>query len=110
MKGISSGLRNSFRMSAATASLLALSATAANFTVSPNTVSNNYAGYVTLQVTGITAGHAVQVQEYLDANANGVIDAGDLLRLQYTLTDGVAGQVLGGVTNVNVPSRRWPNS
>ena len=76
---------------------------AATFSVSPNTVSNSYAGYVTLQVTGIAAGHAVQVQKYFDANTDGIIDAGDVLRQQYTLTDGMAGQVLGGVTNVNVP-------
>jgi hypothetical protein len=76
---------------------------AATFTVSPTAVSNTYAGYVTLQVTGLGAGHAVQVQKYLDANTNGVIDAGDILRQQFTLTDGLAGMVIGGVTNVNVP-------
>lgn len=74
-----------------------------NFTVSPNTVSNSYAGYVTLQVTGITSGDTVLVQKFLDANTNGVIDSGDLLRQQFQLTDGQPGMVIGGVTNVNVP-------
>jgi hypothetical protein len=72
-------------------------------TITPTAVSNTYAGYLTLQVTGITAGHAVLVQKYLDANTNGIIDAGDILRQQFQLTDGVAGMVIGGVTNVNVP-------
>jgi hypothetical protein len=72
-------------------------------TITPSAVSNTYSGYITLQVTGIGAGHAVLVQKYLDANTNGVIDGGDILRQQFQLTDGEPGMVIGGVTNVNVP-------
>src|ERR1041385_212615 len=73
------------------------------FTIAPSVVSNTYLGYVTLQVTGLTVGDTVLVQKYLDAHTHGVIDAGDLLRQQFQLTDGQAGMVIGGVTNVNVP-------
>ena len=57
---------------------------------------------ITLQVTGLTNGESVVVQKFLDANTNGVIDAGDLLVQQFNLTDG-ANSVIGGVTNINVP-------
>jgi hypothetical protein len=61
---------------------------------------------ITLQVTGLTNGETVVVQEFLDANANGVIDAGDPLREQFNLTDGQASVFHDGataVTNFNVP-------
>ena len=43
------------------------------------------------------------MQKYLDANSNGVVDAGDLLVEQGNLTDGKASTSIGGVTNFNVP-------
>jgi hypothetical protein len=73
------------------------------FTVTPNAVSNTYVGPITLQVTGLASGDSVVVQKFGDANSNGVIDAGDLLVQQFNLTDGSAGMVIGGVTNINVP-------
>ena len=73
------------------------------FTLTPNTVSNTYVGPITLQVTGLASGDSVVVQKFGDANSNGVIDAGDLLVQQFNLTDGSAGMVIGGVTNINVP-------
>jgi hypothetical protein len=73
------------------------------FTITPAAVSNTYSGAITLQVTGLTNGETVVVQKFLDANTNGVIDAGDLLWQQFTLTDGQAGMVVNGITNVNVP-------
>jgi hypothetical protein len=76
---------------------------AVNFTITPSTVSNTYSGIITFQVTGLTNnGDTVVVQKFLDANTNGVIDAGDLLWQQFTLTDGT-NFVIGGVTNINVP-------
>ena len=74
---------------------------AVNFSIDPSTIGDNYLGNVTLRITGIGAGESVTVQKYLDANGNGVIDAGDLLVQQYPLTDGKA-SVIGGVTNINV--------
>lgn len=74
------------------------------FTVSPAAISNTYNGPVIFQVTGLTnAADTVVVQKYLDANGNGVIDAGDVLVQQFSLTDGQPGMVIGGVTNFNVP-------
>jgi hypothetical protein len=73
-----------------------------NFTITPSAVSNTYSGTITLQVTGLTNTETVVIQKFLDANTNGVIDAGDLLWQQFKLTDGT-NFVIGGVTNVNVP-------
>jgi hypothetical protein len=73
------------------------------FTVTPAAVSNTYSGTITLVVTGLTNTETVVVQKYLDVNTNGVIDAGDILWQQFNLTDGQAGMVIGGVTNINVP-------
>ena len=83
--------------------LVATQALGASVVITPSAISNAYSGYVTLQVSAIPAGHAVLVQKYLDANTNGVIDADDVLRQQFQLTDGTAGMVIGGVTNINVP-------
>lgn len=74
-----------------------------NFTVTPSLVSNNYTGPITVQVTGLPSGDTVTVQRFLDANADGVVDGGDLLFQQFNLTDGQGGMVIGGVTNINVP-------
>src|SRR5438093_5295140 len=83
--------------------LATVAAPAATFTVSPSTVSNTFSGYITLQVGSISSGDTVLIQKYLDANTNGVIDAGDILGQQFSLTDGQGGMVIGGVTNINVP-------
>jgi hypothetical protein len=79
---------------------------AATFTIAPAAVSNTYSGTVTLQVTGLTNGESVLIQKYLDANTNGVVDAGDRLWQQFNLTDGQASVFHDGataVTNLNVP-------
>jgi hypothetical protein len=86
---------------------------AATLTVAPSAVSNTYAGTITLQVGGLTNGETVVVQKYLDANANGVIDAGDLLWQQFSLTDGQASVFHDGataVTNLAVPGDLDPTS
>ena len=78
-------------------------AAAVVFSVTPSAVSNTYNGTITLQVTGLTNGETVVVQKFLDANANGVIDASDWLVQQFSLTDGQAGMSIGGIVNSNVP-------
>jgi hypothetical protein len=78
----------------------------ATFTNTPAAVSNTYSGYITLQIGGLTNGEKVVVQEFLDANTNGIIDAGDFLVQQFNLTDGQASVFHDGttaVTNFNVP-------
>ena len=72
------------------------------FTLTPSTISNTYNGPITLQVTGLTSKDTVVVQKFLDANTNGVIDAGDTLWQQFSITEGT-NLVIGGVTNINVP-------
>jgi hypothetical protein len=72
------------------------------FTITPASVSNTYYGTIQLLVTNLTPGETVTVQIYLDANTNGVVDAGDILVQQFNLTDGT-NTVIGGVTNINVP-------
>ena len=73
------------------------------FNITPSAVSNTYSGVITLQIGNLTAGDTVVVQKFLDSNTNGIVDAGDLLVQQFNLTDGQAGMVIGGVTNINVP-------
>jgi hypothetical protein len=82
-------------------------AAAATFTVTPSAVSNTYTGTITLQIGGLTNGETVVVQEFLDANTNGAIGAADWLVQQFRLTDGVA-NIIGGVTNINVPGDSTP--
>ena len=78
-------------------------AQALSFTISPTAVSNTFHGPITLQVNGLANGDTAVVQKFLDLNTNGVIDPTDLLVQQFSLTDGQAGMVIGGVTNINVP-------
>jgi hypothetical protein len=98
---------NLLRLAAGLAWLLAggpAASAAVAFTVNPAAISNTYNGPVIFQVTGLTtAADTVVVQKYLDANGDGVIDAGDVLVQQFNLTDGQPGMVIGGVTNFNVP-------
>jgi hypothetical protein len=71
---------------------------AVTFSVSPPAISNTYAGYLTLQIGGIASGSTVVVQKYVNANSNGVVDAGDFIVQQFNLTDGKTGMVIGGIT------------
>ena len=81
------------------------------FTVTPALVSNTYSGTITLQITGLTNTETVVVQKFLDANTNGIIDAGDTLWQQFYLKDGKASVFHDGattVTNFNVPGDTDP--
>ncbi len=75
---------------------------AVGVTVAPSTISNTYVGMVTVQITGLSNGETVQLQKYLDANANGVLDGPDWLLECLSLTDGFVPKI-GGVTNYAVP-------
>jgi len=79
------------------------------FSVSPSSISNTYSGKITLQINGLTNGESVVVDRYLDANTNGVIDAGDWLVQSFRLTDGKA-CVIGGVTNGNIAGDSNPTN
>ena len=82
---------------------------AVTFSVSPASVSNTYAGQITLQIGGLNTGETVVINKYLDVNTNGVIDAGDWLVQSFRLTDGQA-SVIGGVTNINIPCDSNPTN
>lgn len=71
-------------------------------TVSPSVTSNTYDGFITLNITGLTNTEVVFIQRWLDANSNGVIDAGEPLLESFKIKDGGA-MVFSGVTNVSVP-------
>lgn len=70
--------------------------------VTPSVVPGDYAGLVTLHVTGLTNDQAVRVEKFLDANTNGVIETGELLLQSFPLTDGQVA-VIDGVRNSSVP-------
>jgi hypothetical protein len=82
--------------------LLGVRAQAASLTVTPGSVSNTYAGQITLQVTGLTNGETVLLERFLDVNANGAIDTNDWLVSSSVLTDGQSTS-FGGVRNANIP-------
>lgn len=100
---IAKGIGTVLALSSAGLLLCQTASAAVGFTVTPSAVSNTYDGTITLQVTGLASGDTVVVQKFLDVNTNGAIDPGDLLVQQFSLTDGQAGMVIGGVTNINVP-------
>ena len=77
-------------------------AAAATLTVSPAVTSNTYPGNITLTIGGLTNGEPVTVQKWVDANTNGVIDAGDLLLDTFSLNESGA-SFIGGITNISVP-------
>ena len=75
---------------------------AATLTVSPAVTSNTYSGVITLTITGLTNHEPVVLQKFLDANTNGLIDAGEVMLDQFSLSEsGVT--TIGGITNLNVP-------
>ena len=82
---------------------------AVTLTVSPSSTSNNYAGFITLQIGGLTTGQSVVVQRFLDLNTNGVIDPGEPMIDMFPLTDGQA-SIIGGATNYSVPYDQNPTN
>ncbi len=83
---------------------------AVTFSVTPSAVSNTYTGFITFQIGGLNSNETVVVQEFVDLNTNGVIDAGDWLVQQFQLTDGQPGMVIGGIVNSNVPGDTTPTN
>ncbi len=71
-------------------------------TVTPAVTSNTYSGVVTLTLTGLVSGEQVNLQNWIDGNTNGVIDAGDLLMDGGKINDGEV-MVIGGITNLSKP-------
>jgi len=71
--------------------------------VNPSTITNDYVGKISLTITNIsTSGRTVRVERFMDANGNGVIDAGEVAVQSFLVTDGQL-PLIGGVRNANVP-------
>jgi hypothetical protein len=90
-----------------TAASLLLNAPAAQaataLTISPASVTREYSGQTTLNITGLTTAQTVVVERFLDANGNGIIDSTtDTLVQSFRVTDGQV-PAIGGVRNLNVP-------
>ena len=74
----------------------------ANATLSTSAQSSSTSTPVVLQVTGISTGGSITVERIMDADADGVVDAGEFLAEVFTITDGVVTSI-GGVRNTNIP-------
>ena len=81
---------------------LAVQANAVTLSVSPAVTSNTYPGVITLNITGLTNTEQVVVQRWFDGNANGAIDAGEVMMELFKINDGGA-MIISGITNLNVP-------
>ena len=70
---------------------------AVGVTITPNVVTNDYVGKITISITGLTTGKTVRVEKFADLNTNGVLNPADVVNLwqSFTLTDGQP-PVLGG--------------
>ena len=80
---------------------LALSVHSATFTLTPTVVSNEYPGLLLFQMSGLPSGDTVLVQQFWDANSNGVVDPGELCVRSELVTDGQA-RLFNGATNINL--------
>ena len=74
----------------------------ANATLSTSAQSSSSSTPVVLQVTGISTGGSITVERIMDADADGVVDAGEFFAERFTITDGVVTSI-GGVRNTNIP-------
>ncbi|HVU15945.1 MAG TPA: carboxypeptidase regulatory-like domain-containing protein [Candidatus Didemnitutus sp.] len=74
---------------------------AVGFTLSTSSVPNDFNGTITLSITGLTSGQSVRVEKFADLNANGTVDASDVLVRVIGVSDGAV-QKFGGVRNTNV--------
>lgn len=79
-----------------------ISAGAVTFTVTPAATSNTYTGVITLNISGLVSGEQVNLQNWIDGNTNGLIDAGDLLVDGGKISDGEV-MIIGGITNISKP-------
>ena len=104
MKQKCSGIKHAFPgLLAALFSLCSPLAQGASFTLTPSSITNDFQGTIVFNVTGLSSGETVTVEEYMDVNGNGAIDFGqELLVRSFTVTDGQAASI-GGVRNLNVP-------
>ncbi|MBX7210034.1 MAG: carboxypeptidase-like regulatory domain-containing protein [Verrucomicrobiaceae bacterium] len=75
---------------------------AVNATVTPASTSSIATSPVIVNVTGLTTGQVVIIERFVDANGDGVINAGEFLAEMHTITDGVV-STFGGVAYPVIP-------
>ena len=82
--------------------LVATASSAATLNVSPSSLAHDDPNPVTLAVSGLAQQQTVLVERYHDANANGQLDAGELLILSFRVTDGRV-EMFGGERDEAIP-------
>ena len=77
---------------------------AVGLTVSPSAISNDYAGVITLTISGLTNQQPVRLERSCDYNLNGAQDVGigEVVIESFSLKDGQGPPKFGGVTNFSV--------
>ena len=94
-------IRNFF-VQAGLATLMASPMLAATLTISPNPVTNTFTGDLQISIGGLTNRETVLLEEFLDANGNGVVNTNEPLVQCFSIIDGVD-RTIAGVRNPNVP-------
>lgn len=79
----------------------AFTASAANLSLSPLLVSNDYSGVLTFEMSGLPPGETVEIVQFYDFNGNGTVDGSDVAVRSDLVTDGQLA-LIGGATNINV--------
>lgn len=82
--------------------VISASLQAAQLTIEPPTVSDQYSEPIVIGITGLSPGHSVRVEAFSDRNGNGAANPDDPLLQSFQVTDGVAPSV-GGIRNPNIP-------
>jgi hypothetical protein len=100
MRCLSSKMRSS--LFATSIIHLALSLGAAELTITPQVITNNYIGPITMTVSDLSPGQTVRLRKFLDVNRNGTVDSEDILVENVFLTDGQV-ETIHGHRNWNVP-------
>ncbi len=75
---------------------------ATSFNILPNTVTNDYSGSITLELSSLGNHQQVRIDRFADLNANGAVDPGEPLVQSYTVVDNETTSIAGR-RNPNVP-------
>src|SRR4051812_38571898 len=76
---------------------------AAGLSISPQVITNDGNGAITLIITGLPVGQTVTIERYIDYNANGIVDAAtESLVQSFSVSDGRV-SLVAGVRNTSMP-------
>ena len=77
-------------------------ALAAGLTISPATIANDYVGAIDFTITGLDSpGQSVVIEEFYDADNNGIVSGADILLRKFVVTDGQITSI-AGQRNLNI--------